>query len=277
MEKIIAILNITRPVNVIITFSVVIVAAIISSEYFVLTGEIFLAAISAALVAASGNVINDYFDFEIDKINRSFRPLPAGYLNKNEALFIYIFLSSLAIIISIVISLKAFAIVFITSILLFFYSFYLKQKPLVGNIIVSTSTALAFIYGGMLVGNIALSLIPAFFAFLINLIREIIKDIEDIEGDRKNNMKTFPIKFGIEKSKFILLVLLILLFLATLVPVLFKFYKIEYFIIIMFFVNLPLVYFFRTITSEQFLNNISKLSMLIKLTMISGLIAIYLG
>jgi len=238
---------------------------------------IFLAGLSAAIVAGGGNIINDYFDYEIDKINRPNRPLPLGLISRREALSLYFVLSVLSMLISFKISVEAFIIVSATNVLLYLYSAALKKIPLVGNLVVSTCTALAFIYGGIVAGNIYAAIIPAVFAFLVNLIREIIKDIEDIDGDKKNRLETYPIKYGIEKSKALLITLLIFLFTATSIPILFRLYKIEYFIVVMFFVNLPLIYFIREIASKQFLNNISKLSWLIKLTMIFGLIAIYLG
>ena len=68
-------------------------------------------------------------------------------------------------------------------------------------LIIALLTGLAFIYGGFAVGNPVAAIVPAVFAFLINLIREIVKDIQDIEGDTKAGVITFPIKFGFKKSK----------------------------------------------------------------------------
>ncbi len=277
MKKIIAIVEISRPVNVLITFAVVIVAAIICSDTFQFSTEIFLAAISAAVVAGGGNIINDYFDYEIDKINRPNRPLPSSLITKRETLSLYFLLVALSIILSLYISIEAVAIVLATNVLLYFYSSTLKKIPLIGNLVISACTALAFIYGGIVVGNIYSAIIPAVFAFLVNLVREIVKDIEDIEGDKKNHLETYPIKYGIEKSKALLIVLLIFLFIATIIPIVFRLYRIEYFIIVMFCVNLPLIYFIREITSDHFLKKISNLSTMLKFTMIFGLLAIYLG
>ncbi len=277
MKKIIAIVEISRPVNVLITFAVVIVAAIICSDTFQFSTEIFLAAISAAVVAGGGNIINDYFDYEIDKINRPNRPLPSSLITKRETLSLYFLLVALSIILSLYISIEAVAIVLATNVLLYFYSSTLKKIPLIGNLVISACTALAFIYGGIVVGNIYSAIIPAVFAFLVNLVREIVKDIEDIEGDKKNHLETYPIKYGIEKSKALLIVLLIFLFIATIIPIVFRLYRIEYFIIVMFCVNLPLIYFIHEIASDHFLNKISNLSTMLKFTMIFGLLAIYLG
>lgn len=277
MKKIISILSITRPINVLITFAVVIVATIICSDSFKWSAEIFLAGLSAAIVAGGGNIINDYFDYEIDKINKPNRLLPLGLITRIEALSFYFVLSLLSILLSINISVEAFIIVSATNALLYFYSAAFKKIPLLGNLVVATCTALAFIYGGVVAGNIYAAIIPAVFALLVNLIREIIKDIEDIDGDKKNQLETYPIKYGIKKSKALLIGLLIVLFTATMIPIILKLYNIEYFIIVMFFVNLPLIYLIREISSKQFLINISKLSAFTKLIMIFGLIAIYLG
>lgn len=89
MKKLSSIIKITRPVNVLITFAVVIVGSLISSNTFYLNQFVILSAISASLIAASGNIINDYFDYEIDLINRPNRPLPAEQISKNFVLLLY--------------------------------------------------------------------------------------------------------------------------------------------------------------------------------------------
>ena len=66
-------------------------------------------------------------------------------------------------------------------------------------------TGLVFIFGGVVVENPTAAIVPAIFAFLINLIREIVKDMEDVEGDNKAGVITFPIKFGFQKSKILIL------------------------------------------------------------------------
>ena len=137
-------------------------------------------------------------------------------------------------------------VIVITSIiLLFIYSATLKKLPLIGNITVAFLTGLAFIYGGFASGNPVAAIVPAVFAFLINLIREIVKDIQDIEGDTKAGVITFPIKFGFKKSKILILIITISLILYTLYPFITELYKIEYFIVVMVFVNPLLITFFK--------------------------------
>lgn len=277
MKKILAIIKIVRPLNILITFLVVIVAAFICSNEKTLTEKILLAAISASFIAASGNIVNDIFDYNIDLINRSNRPLPAREMTINFAIFLYLFFTCLGLIFAQQVSWESFFIAVFVSLILLLYSFLLKQIPLLGNIAVSVCTALAFIYGGVAVNSWEASIIPAIFAFLINLIREIIKDIEDIEGDEKNNVITFPSKFGIQKTKNVLTFIIIILIGFTFYPFIKEIYSIEYFIIILLTVDLLLVYFIREIKSNMFIYKISTISKLLKLSMIFGLIAIFLG
>ena len=74
--------------------------------------------------------------------------------------------------------------------------------PILGNLIVSILTGLVFIYGGVAVNNPLAAIIPAIFAFLINLIREVVKDMQDVEGDLKQEMITFPGKFGFKAQSY---------------------------------------------------------------------------
>ncbi len=106
-KKILLYIKISRPLNALITFLVIIVASIISitENYFIL--KIILAGISGAITASAGNVINDYYDINIDKINRPNRILPKGYLTLKEALIFYFFLTVSAIIISAFINLHS--------------------------------------------------------------------------------------------------------------------------------------------------------------------------
>ncbi len=124
---------IVRPLNVIITFFVIIVAAIISIDGNYLKIDILLAAITGGLTAASGNIINDFYDIEIDKINRPERPLPSNKISIKAALNYYLTLLFLAVVISFEINFEAFIIVIITQTILFLYSFKLKHIVLIGN------------------------------------------------------------------------------------------------------------------------------------------------
>jgi geranylgeranylglycerol-phosphate geranylgeranyltransferase len=127
--KLSALIKLIRPLNFLITFLSVIVAALISSEadaFFRLPGQIeiiFFAALSAAFTASAGYVINDYFDVNIDKINRPARPLASGIIKRNEAAVIYFFLFLASLALSGFVSILALLIVLTASSLLFLYSY----------------------------------------------------------------------------------------------------------------------------------------------------------
>ena len=80
------------------------------------------------------------------------------------------------------------------------YSTHLKSKPLIGNLVVSLIIGLSFIFCGTAFGKITPMWTPGFLAFSLTLIREIIKDIADIEGDRIANCKTYPIQNGVKAT-----------------------------------------------------------------------------
>ncbi|HKI78216.1 MAG TPA: UbiA family prenyltransferase [Ignavibacteriaceae bacterium] len=277
MEKIKTIIKISRPVNFLIAFFAVTISYFISSSKPVHLIELILAALAMSFSFAAGNVINDIIDLEIDKINKPGRVLPKGDLTLNFAKILYIIFIVLSLVFSA--SFGIFSILFLASVnvILFFYSVYLKKIILVGNFVVALITASALIYGAFVSGNIAGGVIPAVFAFLINFIREIIKDMEDIKGDISKNVITFPSKFGIKHSLALILFLTVSTIILTIIPFVFKIYKIEFFIIVMCSVNVLFIYMLKLLYQSQALQTLKKVSSLVKLNMMIGLIAILLG
>lgn len=276
-KTLIGILQIIRPLNCIITFVSIIIGATISSEKEAITYNFILAAFAGLLVAAAGNTINDIVDIEIDKTNKPERPLPSFKISINQAWILFAFLITASLIISLLISYFAFLIVLLSNSLLVLYSVSIKRVAIFGNIIISFLTGYALIFGAMISGNVKYAIIPAIFAFLINFVREIVKDIEDIKGDKLSGFNTLPIKFGLNAAKKVVLIISGLLFLFTLVPFVFKIYRIEFFLIVMVVVNPVLFYSVKKLFDDSTLKNLKKISSLLKLNMILGLIAIYLG
>lgn len=276
-KKILAYIKITRPLNVLITFLVVVVAILISQTYEIDIAKIIFASLAAAFVTAGGNIVNDIYDIETDKISHPNRVIVQGLMSKKEAVILYNIFNTLAIIISSRLSDLLLVIVLISIFILFIYSYSLKKLPLIGNLTVAFLTGLAFIYGGFAADNPVAAIVPAIFAFLINFIREVVKDIQDVEGDKIAGTITFPIKYGFQKSKLIIILLTFSLILYTLYPFINQFYKIEYFVIVMIFVNPLLILSLKILFDTNKANNLSIVSNLLKLNMILGLAAIYLG
>jgi len=276
-EKLTTVNQIIRPINFLITFISVIVASIICEPNKFPAFQIFLAALAASFVLASGNIINDIHDVDIDKINRPERPIPSGKISRKKAYGLYIFFIISSILISIFLNEFALIIILLSILLLYAYSIYLKSIPLIGNFTIAFLTGLVFIFGGVIVENPAAAIVPALFAFLINLIREIVKDMEDVEGDEKVGVITFPIRYGFQKSKYLILLMTLSLVIYTFYPFVTQLYKVEYFIIVMVIVNPIIIYCVKILFKDHSTKNLDKISNLLKLSMLFGLIAIYLG
>lgn len=196
--------------------------------------DFFLLVFSTILIAAAGNIINDYFDVKADRINKPEKLIITKYINRKWAILSHWILNSIAFAIAIYLSSRnnTFWYVFIHLLSinsLWFYSMYFKRRPLIGNLIIACLTALVPVLCGVhfyiqsqfpsvetqeikapisywiyhLLSHGHYIFILAFFAFTSNLSREIIKDIEDIEGDKVLKAKTLPILYGIPKSKLI--------------------------------------------------------------------------
>ena len=277
LKKILAVYRIIRPLNFIITLLSIIVAYVISKKGEDFSLVILLAAFAGALAGAAGNVINDYYDIETDKINKPERVLPSGDLTDKGTLFLYMIMVLLSLDLALWAGWQSFLVVFISTGVIFFYSYKLKRVPLLGNIVVSIMTGMAFIYGAIVAGNIAGGIIPAAFAFLINFIREIVKDIEDMEGDVRAGIRTFPTVSGVKPAIRIVSIAAIGLIILTIVPFVFEIYKIGYFVLIMLVVNPLLVVIIKLLFASQSKENIKRISGFLKLAMVLGLVAIYLG
>jgi 4-hydroxybenzoate polyprenyltransferase len=147
----------------------------------------------------------------------------------------------------------------------------------IAQIVPDTVNGLNVRAGGVTVGHFQYAVIPAIFAFLINLLRELVKDMEDLKGDSQKGVLTFPYKYGPLLTKRLIFIFTFILILATFYPFLFNIYGIKYFIVVMVIVNPLLIYFIKKLFENDSLKNLNKLSFLLKLNMVVGLIAIYLG
>ena len=155
------------------------------------------------LVSAGAFALNDYFDVETDKLNKKKTPIVTGEISKNNALFISIMLLVLGIIISLPLGIYAFIIAIIFAILSVLYNYKLKDVALIGNIIISMSMAIVFIFTEIaIVGTITnTSIFMGFTSLFSGLGREIYKTVQDMEGDVKGrNSKTLPVLIGKQNS-----------------------------------------------------------------------------
>ncbi|MGK7397038.1 MAG: geranylgeranylglycerol-phosphate geranylgeranyltransferase [Candidatus Cyclobacteriaceae bacterium M3_2C_046] len=172
---------------------------------------LFLLSFSTLLIAAAGYIINDYYDIKIDYINKPHRVIVGRLIKRRHALFIHLSLNILAVLTGIFLSLWIGFIYAITAFLLWFYSNHLKRLPFIGNLLVSFLTGLSlFILALYYRENEILIYVYAVFAFGITLIREIIKDMEDLKGDANFGCRTLPVIWGIRKVKILIYILIVL-------------------------------------------------------------------
>jgi geranylgeranylglycerol-phosphate geranylgeranyltransferase len=267
---------ISRPVNVLISILSIFVAAFITGTIFPLA-KVLLACFSGGIIMAASNTMNDYFDLDIDRVNRPKRPLVSGRLNPQFALRLAQLEFGLGIILGIFISFTAFLIALIISSLIIFYSYKLKRLPLVGNLMVSFATSMAFIYGGVAVNRIRQTIVPAVFSFFYHFGREIIKDVQDMQGDATGGARTFPLVYG-EKAALQLTTLnFIFLILLLPVPYLIRWYNLNYLLVIILGICPVLFFSIYSIWKDKSPDNLGKISTLLKADMPVGLLAIYLG
>lgn len=189
--------RITRPVN---SITAGLAGAL---GYLMATGtlvpEVAFIVLTVALVTGAGNAINDYFDADIDRINRPSRPIPSGDVSRCHALVFASVLFVLGIAASIPTNAVCIAIAVANSLLLVLYAARLKSTPLAGNILVAYLAGSIFLFGGALAGFDGLVRgLPVFLiTFLAMLARELLKDAEDVEGDRASGARTLPILAGV--------------------------------------------------------------------------------
>jgi 4-hydroxybenzoate polyprenyltransferase len=246
---------------------------------------------STILIAAAGYAINDYFDIRSDRINKPDKIIVGRLLSRRIAMLLHTIFNIIAIFLGIYISYKVGsfklgAINIVISILLWLYSVKYKAYFLLGNIIVSFVTAMTIIVvwlfdmsalfsAGQMI-NTNKSLLEFYlwsyvlFAFMISLIREIIKDIEDIKGDKKCGCSTIPVVIGIPKTKIILLCLVTISvvalsyisYLSIIQHLKILFWYLNIIVIIPFIYMGYIIYISKNKTDYNFISNVAKFIML---------------
>jgi 4-hydroxybenzoate polyprenyltransferase len=237
--------------------------------------RLFILSASTILVAAAGYVINDYYDVKIDYINKPERVVIGKSIPRRYAILFHVVLSGMGILLGLYISWRIAALNVVSVFLLWFYSNNLKRLPFVGNYTVALLTGLSiWIVDVLYRTGSSLIVIYAVFAFFITLVREIVKDMEDLKGDNTFGCKTLPIVWGMRRTKLVIYFILSL-FSAT-VLVLNYFYKVlplEYYFIFLFIPLLFMVYrLIRADTKRDF----TILSAFCKVIMLLGILSMSL-
>lgn len=274
-------IEILRPGNALMGAIAIILVAIIDRTVSI---PIVLAMLAVFFETAAGNVINDYFDYNIDLINKPERPIPSGRISlKNGRNYGYL-LFLLGTVCGFLISYLTgnwipFIIVLIADIILYLYAYKLKAMPLIGNITVGFMTGFGFVFGGFSLNNpsiVITSLYLGFFAFVMTTARELIKDIEDIEGDKSEGAKTLPILYG-EKITAALSIILIIADCALCPILYFNHIFGFYYLIVITIAVLLFIYSAFLIAKNQDRQTAGKASKNLKIGMLIAFVAFIFG
>lgn len=241
-----------------------------------------IAGLATFLICAAGNTVNDIVDIEVDRVNRPNRVLVRGVLTIRYAHVLSIILNGAALLLAISVSwdVTVIALVFIG--LLYLYNYIMKKVALVGNIIISFLAGLTFIMGGVAVDlqfafELPGPLIGFALAFLFHLVREIVKDVQDIEGDRSAGISTLPQIIGPQKSLMIVLSVFVVLTVVTFLLVLVGWVGQMFKIIAIYIVELPLLAFLIFLWGNPTQRMLSVASSALKAGMVLGIVALVLA
>lgn len=255
-----------------------------------------LLVMATVFIAAAGNIINDIYDVGIDKINKPEKVIIGKTISEKTANYLFIIFNvtgvGLGFYISNQIGKPEFSGYFIVvSALLYLYASFIKSITLFGNVIVSALVSFSLIIVGLF------DLLPAinflnqghqsyvfgillnysFFAFYINLMREIIKDIEDIDGDKNGGLNTLPIVIGRKRTSYIVIGMSVLALFGTIYYIYIHLYNYTYAVLyFLFFVLAPLLYFSVKLWDAKNKSDYTFLSKTLKVIMLLGMCSILL-
>lgn len=221
-DRLRGLLELTRPGNAVAAGVLTFTGAFVAGNALSLPFAVAAAIVATICATGAGNAVNDYFDREIDRVNRPDRPIPRGAVSPRGALAFSGALFAVAVVAALTLPLAALLIAVVNSLALIAYTEFFKGLPGVGNVVVAYLTGSTFLFGGASVGR-PLSpnvLVLFFLAAVATLTREIVKDVEDVEGDRAEGLRTLPIVVGERTALRLGTVALVVAVLASGLPVL---------------------------------------------------------
>jgi geranylgeranylglycerol-phosphate geranylgeranyltransferase len=196
--KISGLFKLIRPVNCIVMGFAILVGAVLTDFAHLQLQNILYGGLTSFTLTAAAMAVNDYYDYDIDKVNEPSRPIPSGAVSLKEALAVTAILTAVGFVFAYIVSLWCLLFAIIAWAIMLTYSTVGKRSGLAGNLLVSACVAAPFLYGSLVAVNAlrANVLLFASMAFLSNTGREIAKGIVDIEGDGLHNIKTLAVRFG---------------------------------------------------------------------------------
>jgi geranylgeranylglycerol-phosphate geranylgeranyltransferase len=273
LAGLVALLEITRPLNCLISFLSVLLGGWLAMH--TLDGFLLLAACSATLLMAGGNVLNDLWDQTSDGVNHPERPLPSNRLSSRVTRAEAIALLALGCLLALPLPPPTPGIAVLACALLITYNGILKNIPLAGNLAISLLCGAAFLFGGYAVDDPLPALIPAIFATVFHFGREILKDLQDMEGDLKGKGSTLPIWASPRAARATISITYLVLIFITLYPFKAEIYGPIYLFLVLFLDFLLISVVFEVWQSDS-PGHLRRLSHRLKWGMLLGILSIFL-
>jgi geranylgeranylglycerol-phosphate geranylgeranyltransferase len=221
VAKINGLIRLIRPVNCIVMSFAVLVGASLAGISAVHWLSLVYGAVTAFTLCGASMAINDYYDYEIDRINEPQRPIPSGAVSLRAALVFTGFLTAVGLVSAVLISFYCLVFSLVAWVIMVAYVTVGKRSGFTGNLLVSACVAAPFLYGSLVaVSKIAPNIL--LFASMANTGREIAKGIVDVQGDRSHKIKTLAVKFGERKAACAAVVFFILAVCLSPLPLLFN-------------------------------------------------------
>ena len=259
------------------------------------TRNFVLLVISSLLIAAAGYIINDYFDINIDEVNKPEKMVVDKVINRRWAIAWHLVLSTTGVLLT-MLAVPVFEKWYLVAanifcvVLLWFYSTTFKKKILIGNVAISLLTAwtILLIFLSKVSFNDAFeaahsgqpkffrfAFLYAGFAFIISLIREAVKDVEDMPGDERYGCRTMPILWGVHATKVYIAVWMIIL-IAILVVIQVYILQFQWWwavVYCIFLIIAPLLFIFWKLFRAVSVKDFHQLSSMLKLVMFTGILS----
>lgn len=279
--KFLSLFSVIRGYNILIIIlaqylaSVFIMAYHLPVKQVLLDPNLFLIVISTALAIASGYLINNFYDSEKDLINRPTKTLLDNYVSQKTKLGVYFTLNFLSVIIASYVSFKAVLFFSLYIFILWLYSHKLKRYPFLGTLTAGLVAILPFFIIFVYYRNFeSVIIVHAVFLFFIILIRELVKDLENLKGDFTLDYATIPVKYSVKFTKRLISVLVISTIIPALILVLYfdSGYMDYYFMLC---VVLLIIFLFQVWRSEQKIHYL-VLHNLLKFVIVLGVFSIVL-
>jgi geranylgeranylglycerol-phosphate geranylgeranyltransferase len=199
VKRLLVSIEISRPHNMLVA------ALGVAAGYTISGGSrvaaVWPTALLTALVTGAGNVINDFYDVHIDRVNKPRRPLPSGRMSIRAAAALYSVATALITVVAF--ALLPGRIAFLIAawqLSLYLYARWVKKRFIVGNLLVAAVTSSVFLAGAILAGNATAAAVPVAIAAAFVLSRELVKGAEDVDGDRASGVSTVAVVAGTERA-----------------------------------------------------------------------------